>query len=288
MLPSTQFAASGPRFGATDAKNNSLNHLIPYESFIDTILGGCIRLKGLLRTQPHYEVYAAESLSDVNQNFAGRAYILRGLSLRLRNYRIRNLNRAEARSSWIGSLEQGGQRWLVFADARVELVPEPFRDGGPLWCTEEEFDRAFAVLEPRRPYNSENVEEEAIQDGVVVEASDTSSETAREKKLSRRLDACQAPEVIHRLRKLLVANYYKSTSLSEKRKKIKSPEQGKRLRDRQRLSRQTKRRAKAALETGANSDSMCQTLDITSGPRIEVFSGSESNNVATSQTIDNS
>ncbi len=291
MLASTQFAASGPRFGATNAKNNSLNHLIPYESFIDTILGGCLRLKGFLRTEPHYEVYAAESLSDASQNYEVRAYNLRGLSLKVRNYTIRNLKRASARSSCIGSLEQGGKKWVIFADARPDLVPEPSRDSGPLRCTKEEYDCVFPVLEPRRPYNSETPETEALQDGVVVEGYDASLK-ALEAELSRRLDACQDPEAIHRLRELLVTsfkschNYDKSTPLSEKGKKKKSPEQGKRLRDRQRLSRQTKRRAKAAPKTGANSDSMCQTLDVTSEPRTEAFSGHETNTVATHQSID--
>ena len=142
---------SSPKFGTPNAKSTSLNHLLAPESFVDTILGACLRLKRLLRKEPHYEVYAADSLSDGNQKYEVRAYDLRGLSLKVRNYRIRNLKRASARSSCIGSFEQGGKQWLVFADAGANLVPEPFRDYGPPWSTKEEYDRAFPVLEPRRP-----------------------------------------------------------------------------------------------------------------------------------------
>ena len=189
------------------------------------------------------------------------------------------MKRASARSSCIGSLEQGGKKWLVSADARADLVREPSRDCGPLWCTKEEYDRTFPILESRRPYNSEKTEKEALQDEVFVEAYDASFEKALEEELSK-LDAYQALEVIDRVRERLVASFNpchngdKITSLSEKRRKIKSPEQAKRVSDRQRLSRQTKRRAKAALKTGENSDSMGQTLDMTSGPAQELACGS--------------
>ena len=238
-------------------------------------------------------MYDAESLFDGNQEYEVRAYNLRGLSLIVRNYKNRNLKRASARSSCIGSLEQAGKKWLVFADAGADLVPEPFRDCGPLWCTKEEYDRAFPVLEPRRPYNPESPEKEALQDGAVVEAYDPSFEKALEEELSKRLDAHQALEVIDRLRERLVASFKnfhhgdKSRPSSEKRKKIKSPEQAKRLRDRQWLSRLTKRMAKTALKSSANSDSISQPLDMTSGSPTDAFSGNENNQVAANHTIDN-
>lgn len=237
-------------------------------------------------------MYDAESLSDGNQKHEVRAYNLRGLSPKARKYRNRNLNRAEGRSSWIRSLEQGGKKWLVYADAPADLVPEPSRDCGPLWCIKEDYDRAFPVLEPCRPYNSEKTEEEALQDGLIVETYDASFEKALEEELSK-LDAYQALEVVDRVRERLVASFKpchngdKITPLSEKRRKIRSPEQAKRVSDRQRLSRQTKRRANAALKTGENSDSMGQTLDMTSGPRTEAFLGKENNHVATNHTIGN-
>ena len=252
-MVSTRSEMSSPESVAPNAKSISLKHLLAYESFTDTILGACLRLKRLVRTESHYEVYDAESLSNGNQNYEVRVYNLRGLSLKVRNYKIRNLKRACARSSCIGSLEQGGKKWLVFADARADLVPEPSRDCGPLWCTKGEYDRTFPVLESRRPYNSEKTEKEALQDGLIVEAYDASFEKALEEELSK-LDAYQALEVVDRVRERLVASFKpchngdKITPLSEKRRKIRSPEQAKRVSDRQRLSRQTRRRAKAALK----------------------------------------
>ena len=268
-MVSTHTETSSPRFETPNAKRISLNHLLVYESFVDTILGACLRLKRLLRTEPHYEVYDAESLSDGNQKYEVRAYNLWGLSPKARNYKIRNLKRASARSSCIRSLEQGGKKWLVFADARADLVSEPSRDCSPLWCTKKEYDRAFPVLEPRRPDNCEKPEKKALQDGIVVESYEASFAKALEEELSKRLDANQALEVIDRVRERLVASFKschyddKITPMPEKRKKPKSPEQAKQLRDRQRLSRQTKRMAKAASKTVAYSDSMCQTLDMT-------------------------
>ena len=290
-MASTFTETSSLKIESPSAKIISLNHLLAPESFVDTILGACLRLKRLVRAELYYEVYDAESLSDGNQKYEVRAYNLRGLSLKVRQYSIRNLKRASARSSCIGSLDQGGKKWLVFANARADLVPEPFEDYGPLWRTRDEYERAFPILEPQKPHNSENIEKEVLQDRVVVEAYDASSENPLGKELSKSKGTYPDPETVRRLRQLLVASfkschtYEKFTLLPEKPKKIKSPEQGKRLRDRQRLSRQTKRKAKAALTTGADGDSIFQTLDMIQGPRGE-FSGNKDNHVATNHTID--
>ena len=228
---------------------------------VDTILGACLRLKRLLRTEPHYEVYDAECLSDGAQKYEVRAYNLRGLSLKLRNYRIRNLKRASARSSCIGSLEQGGKKWLIFADPQADLIPEPSGDCSPLWSTRGDYERAFPVLEPPRPHKPEQPEMEAFQDGEIVEEYDASFEKALEEELSK-LDAHQALEVINRVRERLVAsskfchNDHTVTPLSKKQKKMKSPEQAKRLRDRQRLSREKKRMAKTALNANSDNSSL--------------------------------
>ena len=289
-MASTFTETSSPKIESPSAKIISLNHLLAPESFVDTILGACLRLKRLVRAESYCEVYDAESLSDGNQKYEVRAYNLRGLSLKVRQYSIRNLKRASARSSCIGSLDQRGKKWLVFANARADLVPEPFEDCGPLWRTRDEYERAFPILEPHKPHNSEKIEKEALQDRVVVESYDASFEKALEEELSKRLGAIQAIEVIDRLRERLVASFKschhddKITSISEKTKKPKSQEQAKRLRDRQRLSRQTKRTAKATLKIAAKSDSMRQTLDMTSGPRTEALAGNQNDHVAT--TID--
>ena len=271
-MVSTYTETPSPKFKTPNAKSISLNHQLAYESFGDTILGACVRLKRLLRTESHYEVYDAESLSDGNQKYEVRAYDLRGLSLKVRNYKIRNLKRASTRSSCVGSLEQGGKKWLVFANPLADLVPEPPRDCRPLLRTRDEYERAFPILVSHKPYDSEKPEKKALQDRVVVEAYDVSIEKALEDELSKRLDAKQALEVIDRARERVVASsksYHpedKITPMSEKQKKPKSPEQAKRLRDRQRLSRQTKRRAKTALRLGANGDNMSQTVDTASEP----------------------
>lgn len=243
-MVSTHTETSSPRFETPNAKSISLHHFLAPESFVDIILGACLRLKRLLHTEPHYEVYDAESLSDENQKYEVRAYDLRGLSPKVRNYRIRNLKRASARSSYIASLEQRGKKWLVFTDAGADLVPEPLRDCQSLWCTKEEYDRAFPALKPRRPYNPGEPEKKAIQDGVTVEAYDTSFETLIEGGLWT-LNTDRALEVINRFLERLESclNDDTVTPWSEKQKK-----QAKRLRDRQRLSRQKQRMAKTVLK----------------------------------------
>ena len=289
-MVSTYTETSSPRSQTPNAKNISLNHLLAPESFVDTILGAYLRLKRLLRIEPHYEVYDAESLSDKSQKYGVRAYNLRGLSPKIRNYRLRNLKRASARSSYIDTLEQGGKKWLIFADDGADHVPEPFRDCDPLWCTREEYYRAFPALEPRRPYNPEKTEKEAFQDAVTLEAHDDSFEKALEAELSR-LNPYQALEVIDRVRERLVAsskschNDDTVKSLSVKQKKTKSPEQAKRLRDRQRHSRQKTRMAKTALKLGANSDSFPQTLGMAPETLTETSSGNETSHVAADETV---
>ena len=97
--------------------------------------------------------------------------------------------------------------------------------------------------------------------------------------------------MIGRLRERVVTSFKpchphdEITPMSEKQKKIKSPEQAKRLRDRQRLSRQTKRRAKAAPRLGAKSDSMSQPLDMASEPPTETSWEIEFNHVAAYKAI---
>ena len=290
-MVSTHTETSTPKFETPNAKIISLNHQLAYESFGDTILGACLRLKRLIRTETHYEVYDAESLSDGNQKYEVRAYNLRGLSLKVRNYRIRNLKRASARSSCIGSLEQGGKKWLVLADPQADLIPESSGACSPLWSTRDEYERAFPVLESHKPDDSEKIEKEALQDRVVVEAYDVSFEKALEDELSKRLDAKQALEVIDRVRERLVASSKpchpddKIRPMSEKQKKPKSPEQAKRLRDRQRLSRQTKRRVKTALRLVANGDNMSQTVDTASEPPTETSLGKENNHGPADKTF---
>ena len=289
-MVSTHAGTSSPRFETPNAKSISLNHLLAPESFVDTILGACLRLKRLLRTEPHYEVYDAESLSDKSQKYGVRAYNLRGLSPKIRNYRLRNLKRASARSSYIDTLEQGGKKWLIFADDGADLVPEPFRDCDPLWCTREEYYRAFPALEPRRPYNPEKTEKEAFQDAITLDAYDTSFEKALQRELWK-LGPWQALEVINRVRERLLASSKSCHNddivepLSVKQKKTKSPEQAKRLRDRQRLSRQNTRMAKTALRLSANKHNVPRTLDTTPETLDEASSGNEISHVAADETI---
>ena len=289
-MVSTHTEPSSPRFKTSNAKNISLNHLLAPESFVDTILGACLRLKRLLRTESHFDVYDAEALSDNNHKYEVRAYNLRGLSPNLRNYRIRNLKRASARSLYIDSLEQGGKKWLVFADVRADPVPEPSRDCQPLWYTKEEYDLAFPVLEPRRPHNTGKPEKEAFQDAVTLEAYDMSFEKVLGAELSR-FTAYQALEVIDRVRERLLASSKSWNNddtvkpLSVKQKKTKSPEQAKRLRDRQRHSRQKTRMAKTALKLDANSDSSPQPLDMAPKTLIETPSGNELSHVAADEAI---
>ncbi len=296
ILPSTQLAASGPRIGAPNAKTNSLNHLIPYEAFIDAILGGCLRLKGLLRTESHYEVYAAESLSDRNQKFEVRAYILRGLAPRERNYRIRNLKRASAHSSFIASLDQVGKKWLVFACCQDRLSSSPPKNHEPFCSTGEIYEReddesAFPTLDTYKSCGYKGRDKEGSETDTTVVTYDHNFEKAFGDELLTKLEAfgeelltkleiAQALDVVDRLRERVMAWFepcpggQKDTMKLGKRTKTKSPEQLQRARDRQRLRRQAKRLAKAPY---VDSQIASGTINRVAKPEVEHVSESKYN-----------
>jgi hypothetical protein len=86
---------------------------IPYENFIGAILGSCFRLFGLLRNESHGDVYAAEDLGLSSHRYEAKAYILRGITSKLYDYRVRNLKRLSAKSSFVYSLDQNGRKFIV-------------------------------------------------------------------------------------------------------------------------------------------------------------------------------
>lgn len=58
--------------------------------------------------------------------------MVRGLSAKERNYRIRNLKRCNAKNSFVGSLEQAGKKPIVFTEAPIELEPLISKQCGPV------------------------------------------------------------------------------------------------------------------------------------------------------------
>ncbi|OCL03457.1 hypothetical protein AOQ84DRAFT_368356 [Glonium stellatum] len=86
---------------------------IPYEHFINAVLGGRFRLKGYLREESHGDVYAVEDLSFTGNKYEAKAYTLRGVSKTVYRYRIRNLKRLSSKSSFICSIDQNGEKYIV-------------------------------------------------------------------------------------------------------------------------------------------------------------------------------
>ena len=287
-LPSSQIAASGPRYRASNAQTNSLNHLIPYEAFIDAIIGCCFRLKGLLRTELHYEVYAAESISDRNQKFEARAYSLRGLTPRERNYRVRNLGRASGHPSCIASLDQVGKKWLVFACCQDGLLSSPPKSHDPFYSTGEgygrdDYESAFPSLDTCKPCGYKGTDKEGIKTDTAAVTYDHNFEKALEEELLTKRDAAQALDVVDRLRERVVAWFepcpggQKEIMKPGKQTKKKSPEQLQRASDRQRLKRQAKRLAKKSY---VDSKTISGTIDRVAAPEVEHAWESKYNDLA--------
>lgn len=86
---------------------------IPYENFIGAVLNSSFRIAGLIRNESHGDVYAVEDLSPSSNRYEAKAYILRGVPPSVYKYRIRNLKRIAAKSSFVCSFDQNGRKFVV-------------------------------------------------------------------------------------------------------------------------------------------------------------------------------
>ncbi len=76
-------------------------------------LGRSFRLKGLIRAEPSYELYAVEPMFKTSQTYEARAYTFQGLKYEERKYRMRQFKRCQGNRFCEQSLEQGGKKWVV-------------------------------------------------------------------------------------------------------------------------------------------------------------------------------
>ncbi|MCJ1409776.1 hypothetical protein MMC19_003859 [Ptychographa xylographoides] len=94
------------------------------------MLGHSIRLLVLLRHELHGDVYAAEYLFE-QVDLTVKAYLIRGVSKKDREYRVRNLKRLADKPSFVGSLEQSGRKWLISFREPPENPKPALRYRGP-------------------------------------------------------------------------------------------------------------------------------------------------------------
>jgi hypothetical protein len=99
-------------------KSISSNLLVPYENFVGAILGSSFRLLGFLRSENHGDIYAAEDLIPLKigaySRYETKAYLLRGIDPKLHGYRVRNLRKLKAETSFVTSIEQNGRVFIVY------------------------------------------------------------------------------------------------------------------------------------------------------------------------------
>jgi len=130
--------------------NKSLAHTLPYESFVGAVIGGFFNLKGLVRTEASYEVYAAEFIPNSDDRFIAKAYSLRGISGKERNIRVKDLKRNAHKASLVGSLEQRRKKWLDFHSSSIAKteIPEQYQ---PTWQSRSDYECTFPTLTKEQP-----------------------------------------------------------------------------------------------------------------------------------------
>ena len=125
---------------------------LPYESYTGFILEGIYRIKHFIRSEPHYDVFSAESLDNSNEEYEIRAYTLRGLSPKLRNYRVKKFKTCceKGKSLLETKIEERGRNWLVFGS-----LTETFQTADSIevisnWRSKHDYEAAFPSL-PSHP-----------------------------------------------------------------------------------------------------------------------------------------
>jgi hypothetical protein len=87
--------------------------VLPYENFIGAVLGGAFRILKFLRSENHSDVYAVEDLSSTVIRYEAKAYILRGVPRRTRDYCVRNLKKLASEPTFICSFDQLGRKFVI-------------------------------------------------------------------------------------------------------------------------------------------------------------------------------
>ena len=102
----------------------SRKFIIPYENYKGAMLGQSLRLMALLRNEAHGDVYSAEDLSG--STYEVKAYTLRGVLQREREYRTRNLKKCTSKPGFLGCLERDSKKYMVFKSQSscTTAVPE--------------------------------------------------------------------------------------------------------------------------------------------------------------------
>ena len=115
--------------GKRCCKQEANSFTVPYESHIGAILGSQFRISAFIRSEACYDIYALGDLFQKQDCFA-KAYTIRGTKGKERDARLKNLKRSTNNACLMASIDQNGQKWLVFSgkldtgnDKDVSLEP---------------------------------------------------------------------------------------------------------------------------------------------------------------------
>lgn len=89
--------------------NQDSSHL----NLIGAILGGIFRILKFLRSEPHGEVFAVEDVVPSITIYEAKAYTLKKLPPATYKYRVRNIKRLSTRSSFEGTFDHEGRKFIV-------------------------------------------------------------------------------------------------------------------------------------------------------------------------------
>ena len=86
---------------------------VPPENFIGSVLGSSFRVLRFVRSEVQGNVYAVEALSGGPIEYEAKAFVLRHISTKEYQYRIRNLKRMSNRASFVCSFDQYGKKFVI-------------------------------------------------------------------------------------------------------------------------------------------------------------------------------
>jgi hypothetical protein len=113
-LESASFNAANPELAQPANIEATFPDLaLPYENFVGAVIGASFRILKFLRSENHGDVYAVEDLSPTANRYEAKAYTLRGLPERTRNYRVRNLKKLTSKPSFICTFDQQGRKFVI-------------------------------------------------------------------------------------------------------------------------------------------------------------------------------
>ena len=121
---------------------------IPYESRIGAVVGGHFVLRGLISTKLCYDVHAVTDVCT-DMVYTAKAYRIRGTKGNERKYRLISLKRNALKTSCIGSVDQGGRKWLFFSGGIERFVETGSPNDVSAWYGEEKYQYHFPALSPQ-------------------------------------------------------------------------------------------------------------------------------------------